>query len=114
MKRKALMLYPPLKVRSPRFPVKAMLMGVVGRPIHSKGVTVNELRDTIQLTYGLEDTIVNLLDFDITVSYHRGEMVKTDVNCYITFMMAAINRVSQAVWSAYHWILCSYPCYRLI
>ena len=98
------------KVRSRRFPVKSMFMGVVGRPIaakqldgkvhlerisenkevkklttntkfcdnyslnslikeggwrdlHTEGSTVEEMRDALQLEYGLNNYIVDLIEF---------------------------------------------------
>lgn len=92
-------------------------MGVVRR--HSEGATVDEMREAMQEQYGLDDAVVDRLEFVLTdcqakVRHQKGDMIETDCNCDSAYMLSAMDRVGQAIRDSYHWIPRSDPCYLVM
>ena len=93
----------------------------IGNKGNTKSVSIKEGSETLEgRTIRIQDDpavagrALTLCDLDIKVRYRRGDMVETDVNCDSTFMLAAMDRVGQAIRSAYHWIPSSDPCYLVM
>jgi len=88
------------------------------RNLYSDGMMVDEMRDALQDTYNLDDTIVDRIEFilgDFFVKFHhrRGRgTVEVDYNCDSAYMMQAMDRVGESIRRAYHWIPRTEKCYQ--